>query len=69
VKSKLNSVKIFKFSINFEKEWYIKFPYLAKNSGKKIWSIWAKFGQRLEKVSQARILRFHSNKHDFGKLE
>ncbi len=44
-----------------------------------IWSIWAKFGQfgrnlpksgqSLEKVSQPRVLRFHSNKYDFLKQE
>jgi hypothetical protein len=39
---------------------YIKCPYLVKNSGKKIWSIWAKFGKSghtPEKVSQPRGLR------------
>jgi hypothetical protein len=46
MKSKLNSVKRFKFSIKFGIEWYIKCPYLAKNSGKKIWSIWEKFGKK-----------------------
>jgi hypothetical protein len=29
----------------------------------------AKSGQKLEKVSQPRGLRFHSNKYDFLKLE
>jgi hypothetical protein len=29
----------------------------------------AKCGQKLEKVSQPRGLRFHSNKYDFEKLE
>ena len=69
MKSKLNSVKRFKFNIKFEIEWYIKCPYLAKNSVEKIWTIWAKNGQSLEKVSQPRGLRFHSNKYDFLKLE
>jgi hypothetical protein len=68
----VNSVKRFKFSIKFGIEWYIKCPYLVKKSGGKNWSIWAKFGksgQSLEKVSQPRGLRFHSNKYDFLKLE
>jgi hypothetical protein len=45
MKNKLFTVKRFKFSIKFGIEWYIKCPYLAKNSGGKIgqfgkkWSI------------------------------
>ena len=72
MKSKLNSVKRFKFSIKFGIEWYIKCPYLAKKSGKKFGQFGqnlAKSGQSLEKVSQPRGLRFHSNKYDFLKLE
>jgi hypothetical protein len=46
MKSKLNSVKIFKLSNKFGIEWYIKCPYLAKNKEKKFWSIWAKFGKK-----------------------
>ncbi len=53
-------------------EWHIKCPYLVKNSGKNIGLLGqnlAKSGQRLEKVSQPRGLRFHWNKYDFLKLE
>jgi hypothetical protein len=32
--------------LKFGIEWYIKCPYLAKNSGEKIWSIWVKFGKK-----------------------
>jgi hypothetical protein len=63
VKSKLNSVKRFKFSIKLGIEWYIKCPYLAKNSGKKIGQFGqhlAKNGQSLEKVSHPRGFHFHS---------
>jgi hypothetical protein len=72
VKSKLNSVKRFEFSIKFGIKWYIKCPYLAKKSGKKIGQFgqnWTKSGQSLEKVSQPRGLRLHSNKYDFLKQE
>jgi hypothetical protein len=37
--------------------------------GQKLWENLAKSGQSLEKVSQSRDLRFHSNKYDFLKLE
>ena len=46
MKSKLNFVKGFEFSIKFGIEWDIKCPYFAKNSGVIIWSIRAKFGKK-----------------------
>jgi hypothetical protein len=62
VKSQPNSVKIFEHSNKFSIEWYFKCPYLVKNIGKKIGQFGqnlAKSGQKLEKVSQPRGLRFH----------
>jgi hypothetical protein len=72
VKSKLNSVKRFRFSVKFGIKWHIECPYLAKNSGEKNGQFGqnlALSGQSLEKVPQPRGLSFHSNKYDFLKLE
>ena len=72
MKSKLNSVKRFEFSINLDQNSALNVHIWSKKVGKKFGQFGqnlAKSGQSLEKVSQPRGLRFHSNKYDFLKLE
>jgi hypothetical protein len=72
VRSKLKSEKRFKFSIKFGKNSVLNVHIWSKIVEIKLGDlgkIWQKSGQSLEKVSQPRGLRFHSNKYDFLKLE